>query len=96
MSKIRFDGGWFFDSFLCSLVYIHPRNVEEGELISNITPDENDIKIPRQLINPLIDELRKNGWIKPEYKPESREEDLKIIHRLLDVVEKTKRTQYET
>jgi hypothetical protein len=40
-------------------------------------------------IHGLVDALRKDGYIKPVFVNEARAEDLRITHRLLDLLDKT-------
>ena len=81
----NFNGGWCVDAPSGNFIYYAPRIVSEEEMLRSITPNENDTVLDRRIIPSLIAELRREGWIKPEYIPESRSEDLKIIHRLLDI-----------
>ena len=50
--------------------------------------EDYDVIIPTHYIPELIHYLTEQGYIKPQLSKESREEDLKIIHRLLDIAEK--------
>ena len=54
-------------------------------------PDEDfDVKIPMEYIHSLVAFLEKEGYIRPTMSAESRDADLKIIHKLIDVIGKEK------
>lgn len=58
---------------------------EEGGLS---TEEDYYIVIPSNHIPSLVAFLNENGYIKQYITPENRNEDIKIIHRLLDLAEK--------
>ena len=77
-------GEWVYDPMLGAYCYYeYPKDIGEGEGIP--APDPK-IVIPRHLYEDLKDWMVKNdphGVIRTD-----RKEDLKIIHRLIDVHEK--------
>ena len=50
--------------------------------------DYYDVTIPHHLIPSLVAFLDKEGYVKPKMDNQSRAEDLKIVHRLFDLLEK--------
>ena len=84
MNKTWFNGDWFIDAPSGSI-----RHVEAGEYedYKRFEHEDCDIIIDRRDINTLIDFLFKNGYIKPQL-GENRTEDIKLINRLIDVIEK--------
>ena len=82
MKKEYYEGGWHSRLETGSIEYTKPGHYEVGTLIQS---EDISISIPHMQINQLIDFLFKNGYIKPQL-GENRTEDIKIIHRLLDVV----------
>ncbi|MFC1924258.1 hypothetical protein ACFLXA_02710 [Chloroflexota bacterium] len=58
------------------------------EPCTQITDDDIDIRIPSMYLHGLIKALDEQGYIKPRLDERLRTEDLKITHRLLDVIEK--------
>jgi len=73
---------WFEESSMRALQFVRGGYRESGVRI-----DKVDITLDFDEVHLLIDFLFKNGWIKPQL-GENREEDLKIIHRLIDLTEK--------
>ena len=65
------------------------RHFKGGEVEPNteISKDMYDVIIPRHGIPALVAFLSENGYIKPIMDNQSRGEDLKIVHRLIDVIE---------
>lgn len=47
-----------------------------------------DVAIPEQYLHELGMFLYEQGYIRPQMNNESRAEDLKIVHRLIDILEK--------
>jgi len=81
-NKVYYPGRWWLDLPWRSWNYTPAGYYEEGvELEPTITVDGEAV---RQLISAL-DEA---GWIVPRLDVRLREEDLKITHRLLDLLEK--------
>lgn len=81
MKRYR-DGKWFVSPHQFAIVHTRPGEYEEG-VISEI-----DISIPENLIHSLVQFLFDNGHIRPIQDNQTRAEDIKIIHRLLDVIQK--------
>lgn len=79
-----YEGKWVEDPSRRGLIYCKPgfydpaKEVPEEKLGPFLSHTE---------MNQLIDFLFKAGYIKPQL-GENREEDTKIIHRLIDVLEK--------
>lgn len=80
--KIWADSRWYFDQAKDSWCLTKPGEHEPG--LSDI---EVMIKIQSRDVEALIKELDKNGWIKPRLDERLRAEDLKITHRLLDIIQ---------
>ena len=80
------DGCWFFDRSLDSWCYLKPGYYEPG-----LIPTAEDFlhEISSQEVEALIRELDTQGWIKPRLDERLRSEDLKITHRLLDLLDKS-------
>jgi len=78
---------WVIDITIGTISHFKGGNYES---LVQLQEDDYDIVIPQYYIPELIQLLTEKGYIKPQMSKESREEDIKIIHRLLDVVEKKK------
>ena len=78
------DGHWFFNLSLASWCYLKPGYYEAGGM-----PTSEDFlhQIPDREVESLIRELDTHGWIKPRLDERLRAEDLKITHRLLDIIQ---------
>jgi len=78
-----FDSRWFFDVSLASWRYVPAGEYEPGVRIT-------DSQITHSLliheVDQLLNTLKEAHWIKPEVNMQLREEDVKIIHRLLDII----------
>jgi len=79
------DGHWFHDMSLDSWCYLKPGYYEVGAMKS---PDDFLHQITPSEVYSLIRKLDEEGWIKPRLDERLRTEDLKITHRLLDLLEK--------
>jgi hypothetical protein len=85
MGERYFDGHWYFDMAYDAWRFVKAGYYEEAAF----PPDEAfEHTIRQQEIFMLIDALDKAGWIKPRLDERLRNEDLKITHRLLDIIEK--------
>lgn len=83
--KRYFEGGWREDSSFDAIKHIRAGYYTLGEWL----PDEAyDVVIGRRDIHTLIEFLDREGYIKPRLDTRLREEDLKITHRLLDLLDK--------
>ena len=83
--KIWYNGDWFFDGSLDSWCYLKPGYYNPGEMH---TTEDLQYSITSNAIRSLIVGLDKAGWIKPRLDERLRTEDLKITHRLLDLLER--------
>lgn len=83
MMQRYYEGGWRELPMGTALGYIRPGYYEEATEMPTV------MVIHRNELNQLIDFLFKNGYIKPQL-GENRTEDIKIIHRLIDVVERSR------
>jgi hypothetical protein len=84
MNDRYFDGRWIIDETTSELLHFKGHYRTEG------TPlDRNnvDIVIPVEIIGGLVSFLDKNSFIRPIMNEQSRNEDLKIVHRLLDTLQ---------
>ena len=79
------EGHWFFEVSMAAWRYVPPGEYDLGVSIpgSQITHslDSREIAL-------LVDALQEAHWIKPKIDERVREEDVKVIHRLLDIIEK--------
>ena len=79
--KVYREAHWYLspahDSFFLTVA---------GEYESTARPDIN-LQLDIHHINSLLECLKKEGYFKPEM-PWDRTEDVKIIHRLIDLIEK--------
>ena len=80
--KVMDSGTWFFKHDIGAWCKTRAGYRELG-----LVPDI-DIEINEYDIESLIVALDKEGWIKPRLDERLRSEDLKITHRLLDIIEK--------
>ena len=87
MAKIKIDPLWTFDTFM-NLVYFEGGYFEEATLYDEKQGPQPTIKIPFRIYKyellPFIEKQEK-GILRTD-----RTEDLKILHRLLDIMEKSK------
>jgi len=60
----------------------------ERERMAPIDKNDIDVIIPEQYLHELGLFLYEQGYIRPQMNNESRAEDLKIVSRLLDILEK--------
>ena len=84
MEKRYFEGRWFFNEAFNAWCYLKPGYYEPASL-----PGQEDFlhQIDAQTIQNLIRRLDEEGWIKPRLDERLRTEDLKIMHRLLDIIQ---------
>ena len=76
---------WIVVQETASLAHFKGGEVDIGE---RLTKDDFDIIIPLHYVPELVQFLTEKGYITPQMSKESREEDIKIIHRLLDLCNK--------
>ena len=85
MSEKRwFPGEWVPLPMRPGIAFLKPGYYAEGDVLPS---EAYTHELHANELNQLIAFLHKNGYIKPQL-GENRTEDIKIIHRLLDVVEK--------
>jgi hypothetical protein len=82
--KRYFEGGWFKDIMRQSYNYLPPGEYEEFANL-DLGSIQGAISIPKYAYEVLLDYIQKHeiGVLKTD-----RAEDLKIIHRLIDVIQK--------
>jgi hypothetical protein len=85
MSKYFMPGMWQFEHATGNIIHIKAGEYEE---LQCTTKENVDVVIPRMYHNELIHFMDENNMIKPKMDNASREMDLKIVHRLLDLQEK--------
>lgn len=85
MTQVRVDGHWYEDPSIRGFVYIAPGLYEEG-----VVP-EPTLTLPMRAAQELVPLLEQAGLIKPRLDERLRVEDLKITHRLIDLLEKKPR-----
>lgn len=73
------EGHWYYDPGLRALCHIPSGDQPETGLI------EPDLTIPARVIPGLIETAMEQGLVTT--KAQSRVEDLKIVHRLLDILD---------
>lgn len=85
MEKRYHDGRWFLSNTRNAWCYLKPGYYEPG-----VEPGSEAFlhQINAQEIEMLIKALDEAGWIKPRLDDRLRTEDLKITHRLLDIIDK--------
>ena len=86
MEKRYSDGRWFFNKARNAWCYLKPGYYEPG--VASISTDFS-YQIEAREVEELIRRLDEEGWIKPRLDERLRTEDLKITHRLLDIIDKT-------
>lgn len=86
MTERYFPGRWFVDHATREILYLSPHYRSEGQAYDRT---KVTIVIPLELQNNLIEFLDGEGFIKPKMTNESRVEDLKVTHRLLDILDKS-------
>jgi hypothetical protein len=87
MSVVHFSGGWERDAALRGFRFIPPGDYEE---LAYVNPSELDGAkfigdTEARLLIPL---LENSGLLMPRLDERLRSEDLKITHRLLDIIQK--------
>lgn len=81
MTQVYREDVWWQDPLTNSLAYYRAGLYEEGE------EQEPTLRVPLRSLPKLVQWLDENGYIKPRLDAQLREEDLKITHRLLDLLE---------
>lgn len=82
MVKVHHPTRWYFDPRLASWQLLRAGNYEEA------VDHEADVTLSVEDTETLITALNDAGWIKPRLDDQVRQDDLKVTHRLLDIVEK--------
>ncbi len=82
MDKVFDRGNWFFDPS-CRAWCLTRAGYREPNMIADIA-----LSIEDRDVESFITALDEAGWIKPRLDTRLREDDLKITHRLLDLLEK--------
>lgn len=82
MAKRHFEGGWVRDPSFRGFAYYPAGFYEEAQ---HPAPE---LVLTDQMIRQLVPVIELEGFIRPFIDRQSREDDLKIVHRLLDIVEK--------
>jgi hypothetical protein len=87
--KRWFEGVWVERPEINAISYFPPQWLEVGEMAREWSREDTvySITIPRIELNQLMDFLTKKGYIKPTFS-ENRTEDVKMMHRMLDIIEK--------
>ena len=83
MSKVYREAHWYESMTRRAWVLTRSGDYEPG------TEQEIDIVLGDRQVQMLRTALDEQGWIKPRLDERLRSEDLKITHRLLDVIEKS-------
>lgn len=82
------SGKWIYRIEWRDLVWMPGRVYEERSmnLISDTLPDDA-VVVPEEAMRALPGFLNESGFLKPHLDERLRSEDLKITHRLLDVID---------
>ncbi len=91
MQKVWHQGGWYSNPAWGDWRYVRPG---ERDPAVSISDDDIEYRIDGQVVQQLILALDKAGWIVPRLDERLRAEDLKMTHRLLDLLEQ-KGAQHE-
>lgn len=83
VDKVYVEGHWVRDASLRGFMYIPSGNYEIGVDI------QGEKLITDREIHALIPELERGGFIQPRLDERLRTEDLKITHRLIDLLGKS-------
>lgn len=75
---------WYIDYSTSTLKHFKGGKIDPCACIPS---EMHDILMPTHYIPELVAFLTEKGYIKPTMSNQSREEDLKIVHRLLDLCE---------
>lgn len=86
MAERWMDGQWARDAMTGA--FLHRRAGYYDEAI-NTPPEAIDVRLYDDAIPGLITLLEESGYIKPRLDERLRTEDLKITHRLLDLLDKS-------
>jgi len=81
MAKVHRRGIWYQDVRMDALCFSPPGFYDEAEYPQPV------VILPGDAIPELINKLDELGYIKPRLDTRLREEDLKITHRVLDLLE---------
>jgi hypothetical protein len=74
-----------YDNFARELIYIEPHEREEGTMFDR---SKVAIAIPGEHFHELAKVMEEHGLFVPKMTQATRDPDLKIIHRLIDIIEK--------
>ena len=86
MIKVWQPSRWYFNPAKRRWCLSKTGEYDVGEM------PETELEIDAEDIRKLITALDEEGWIKPRLDERLRSEDLKIINRLLDIIEKKLRS----
>lgn len=84
MANIFYPSRWYNEVPFREWVLTKAGHYEEG------TKPDIELRVSAEDMQMLIHALDEAGWIKPRLDERLRAEDLKITHRLLDLLEKEK------
>lgn len=84
MSKFYHPGRWYYDPAVRGLRHSKPGYYEECEIIA----DYDKQLTYEEIHHGLIEALEEGGFLKPRLDERLRTEDLKITHRLMDLLDK--------
>ena len=80
MATYHFDGGWHFEPGTRSFRYIEPGNYDD------LAEPPFTKMLTHQEARQLVGVLEQHGYLTPRLDDRLRSEDLKITHRLLDLL----------
>ena len=73
---------WYYEPAMRAMVLTRAGDYDLGSM------SEIEMRIDIRLIPSLVEEAMKEGLLPVKITPQSREEDLKIIHRLMDIMDR--------
>jgi len=88
MTEQWFEGRWRYEPHLNLFRWVPPGNYDTYVLFDEWP--EGTIEVRADSIPKLVEQLEANGFLKPRLDDRLRAEDLKITHRLLDLLERAR------
>lgn len=79
------EGYWFDDLMTHTWFYFPPGDYE---LFKEFPREKASHAVSYREMESLIRALDESGWLKPKLEDKVRQDDLKIVHRLIDLLEK--------
>jgi hypothetical protein len=83
--KVWHEGHWFEDIACHMWRYVKPGEYEAGV---SLPDDACSHAVTFTEMKILIECLDGSGWLRPRLDDKARQDDLKVVHRLIDLLEK--------